>query len=134
MKKHIYGRIWGVLQLGFWVIMIPWTILSVPIDLYAEHHAVAPWLQQIFALPWVDWRIGVVIISTFLCLLVAIGLIWTGWMQMHPIANHNGNSVHEEALQRINAVNSFSKAAYLDSIRRQAHEYALARKKKRESK
>ncbi|MHA1519972.1 MAG: hypothetical protein ACTSRK_07285 [Promethearchaeota archaeon] len=134
MKTHIMGRIWGGLQLGFWVIMIPWIILSVPIDLYGETHTVSPFLRNILDHPWVSWQIGVVVLSTLNMILLTIAIIWRGYSKMMPITTTVLPTIQEQTLNRIKAVQSFSKEDYFSKIRQEAHQYHLQNEKKKERK
>ncbi|MHA1672709.1 MAG: hypothetical protein ACTSYI_03695 [Promethearchaeota archaeon] len=125
------GRIWGGLQLGFWIIMIPWIILSIPVDLYGETHTVSPGLREILDLSWVDWRIGVVILSTFNTILLGIAIIWRGGAKMIPISTTVLPGIRDQTINRIEAVQSFSKDEYFTKIRQQAHQFHLQKEKKR---
>lgn len=137
MRKHIYGQIWGVLQLGFWVIMIPWIIIAIPVDLWAESiiksqpDRLPEEIQAFFLSPWVDWRWGLVILGVFYILLISVALIWGGWQRMHPLSTNNNLSQTEIALERYQAVQNFSKEKYLKKIREDAHVYRLEREKAR---
>lgn len=127
MTKHLYGKIWGILQLGFWIIMIPWIILAIPVDLYIESHSVSPQIAQFFAHAWLDWRTGVVVLSTLNVFLISIVFIWRGWQKMHPLATKGPENIEQHTLDRLNAVKGFSKDAYLDRIREEAIHYQQKR-------
>jgi len=155
MRYHIMGRIWGAGQLLFWIILIPWIILTIPLCLFYENHITPDWLQKIYDLPWVGWEWGILWISTFNMLLVSITLVWIGWHKMHPLVPNHAVAVAEpESLSldsnnqspdrksyeistkkspanRLALVKQFSKEGYIQQIRAEAHQVALSRKKKR---
>ncbi|UYP47289.1 hypothetical protein NEF87_003574 [Candidatus Lokiarchaeum ossiferum] len=120
MKRNIYGRIWGIGQILFWVILIPWTILTMPLNLYYESHVAPTWLAKIYGLPWVGWEVGVIIVSTFSIFLVAGGIIWLGWQMLHPITHHDIKISNHERLAR---VKGFSKIDFLRKTHEEAKEY-----------
>ena len=66
MKRFIYGQIMGGIQLIFWLIMIPWIIITIPLDLYYTNplHEAPTWLAVIFEQSWIDWTYGLMMIST----------------------------------------------------------------------
>ncbi|MHA1775485.1 MAG: hypothetical protein ACTSWC_01855, partial [Promethearchaeota archaeon] len=119
MQKHIYGQIWGILQLGFWLIMIPWILIAIPGDLWVDMvikmnpERVPEGVQEFFQSQWVDWRTGLVILGIFYMLLVSIALIWVGWHKLHPISMSSDIPPEKIAMDRFHAVQSFSKEAYL---------------------
>lgn len=120
MKRNIYGRIWGGGQIVFWTILIPWTILTMPVNLYYEDRTPPTWLAKIYDLPWVGWEIGVMIVSTFSIFLVTGGIIWMGWQTMHPITKQRIAVNNHDRLDR---VKRFSKEDFLRKTHREAKEY-----------
>ncbi|MCF2142054.1 MAG: hypothetical protein K9W44_18540 [Candidatus Lokiarchaeota archaeon] len=131
MRKHIYGRLWGVIQLGFWIIMIPWILISIPLDLWYETSQHSNYFSDFFLSPWVDWKIGVIVLSTSNILLVCISIIWMGWHKIHPLTTAKAESLSQTNLDRLQAVQKFSKEAYLNQLRKEAHQYRILREKKR---
>ncbi len=119
MKYFIYGRIMGALQLLFWIVMIPWIILTIPIALYYEQSARVPplWFENILSQSWIDWKFGLMIISTMFVFLFCIGIIWLGWQMSHPISEHNGPIPN---VDRLALVQSFSKKKFLKDLHAEA--------------
>jgi len=120
MVKHSRGRLIGAGQLIFWGVLIPWIILTMPMHLYYTTHLAPDWLAALYALPWVDWRIGVMICLTINVLLVGGGLIWTGWQMMHPITAHNIKTTN---LDRLKLVKNFSKQQYREQLHQEARQF-----------
>ena len=120
MVKHSRGRLIGTVQLIFWAVLIPWIILTMPMHLYYTTHPTPNWLAALYALPWVDWRIGVMICLTFNVLFLGGGLIWMGWQMMHPITAH---SIKTTNLDRLKLVKGFSKKKYLEQLHQDARKY-----------
>jgi len=113
----------GTVQLLFWGVLIPWIILTMPMHLYystPSAHQAPSWLATLYELPWVDWRIGLMICLTINVLLVGGGLIWTGWQMMHPITAHN---IKRTNLDRLKLVKGFSKKDYLAQLHKEAREF-----------
>ena len=81
----------GAIQLIFWLIMIPWIIITIPLDLYytSPLHEAPTWLAVIFEQSWIDWTYGLMIISTLNMFLFILAIIFFGWTLMHPITEDN---------------------------------------------
>ena len=126
MVKHSRGRLIGTAQLIFWGVLIPWIIITMPMHLYYTTHPTPNWLSALYALPWVDWRIGLMICLTLDVLLLGGGLIWTGWQMMHPITAH---SIKTTNLDRLKLVKGFSKKQYLTELQENAQKYRQNKEK-----
>ena len=126
MKRFIYGRAMGYIQLIFWIIMIPWIILTIPVQLFLSQTGIQiPWLNSIFNLSWVDWKYGLMVVSTLNMFLLCIAIIWMGWQMMHPISEHHTPT---QNIDRLILVKQFSKKQFLKDIHQEAIEFQETRK------
>ena len=135
MLKQKYGRFIGYGQLIFWIIVLPWMIITIPLNLYYTQTKNKPpsWLESIYRIEFFNFDWGIVIISTFWMVLIGIGLIWVGWHHMHPITH---KKLKEDNLKynRLEIVEKFSKEDYLAQIRAEAREFREEQMKKRKKK
>jgi hypothetical protein len=122
MRRFIYGQIMGAIQLIFWLIMIPWIIITIPLDLYYTNplHEATAWLAAIFEQSWVDWKYGLMIISTLNMILFTLAMIWLGWTMMHPLTKDN---LELSNINRLKLVKSFSKKKFLQELHEEAREF-----------
>ena len=131
MLKQKYGRIIGFGQIIFWLIVLPWMIITIPLNLYyIQSDKIPPsWLEAIYSVGLFSFEWGVVIISTFWMILIGLGFIWVGWHQMHPITHQK---LKEQNLEknRLQVVEKFSKEKYLAQIQAEAKEFSAELKKK----
>ena len=116
----------GAIQLVFWLIMIPWIIITIPLDLYYTNplHEAPSWLAVIFEQSWIDWTFGLMMISTLNMSLLTAALVMLGWTMMHPITEEN---LKISNIDRLKLVKSFSKKKFL----RELHKEGLEFQKKR---
>ena len=131
MLKQKYGRFIGFGQIIFWLIVLPWIIITIPLNLYYEQSGNIPpsWLETIYSLEFFSFEWGIVIISTFWMVLIGLGLIWIGWHQMHPITHQTFVEQNLEK-NRLQVVEGFSKQKYLEQIQAEAKEFREELKKK----
>lgn len=122
MARFIYGKIMGAIQLIFWIILIPWIILTIPVDLFYTTTSNIPpsWLQVILDETWIDWTFGIIVISTLNMGLFCFGLIWIGWQMMHPITE---NEAKPSNIDRLKLVKQFSKEKFLQKLHQEARNY-----------
>lgn len=124
MLEQKYGRFIGFGQIIFWLIVLPWIIITIPLNLYYEQSGNIPssWLEAIYSVEYFSFEWGIVIISTFWMILIGLGLIWVGWHQMHPITH---KKLVEQNLEnnRLQVVEEFSKEKYLAQIQTEAKEF-----------
>ena len=122
MKKFIYGQIMGAVQLIFWSLMIPWIILTIPVDLfYTFSNSIPPnWIAVILDQSWIDWTYGLMMISTLNMTLIVLGMIWLGWTMMHPLTD---DQFKISNIDRLKLVKSFSKKSFLKSLHEEAKEF-----------
>lgn len=124
MLKQKYGRFIGFGQILFWLIVLPWIIITIPLNLYYEQSGNIPpsWLETIYSVEFFSFEWGIVIISTFWMVLIGLGLIWIGWHQMHPITHQK---LVEQNLDknRLQVVEEFSKQKYLEQIQAEAKKF-----------
>jgi len=55
MKHNINGRLWGIGQFIFWLILIPWIIIIIPLNYYYETHTAPDWLANLYRQDWIKW-------------------------------------------------------------------------------
>ncbi len=131
MLKQKYGRFIGFGQIIFWLIVLPWMIITIPLNLYyLQSDKIPPsWLEAFYKVEFFSFEWGIVIISTFWMILIGLGLIWVGWQQMHPITHQK---LIEQNLERnrLQVVEKFSKEKYLAQIQAEAKEFREELKKK----
>ena len=131
MLEQKYGRLIGLGQIIFWLIVLPWMIITIPLNLYyLQSDNVPPsWLEAIYKVGFFSFEWGIVIISTFWMVLIGLGLIWVGWHHMHPITHQK---LVEQNLEknRLEVVEKFSKEKYLAQIQAEAKEFSAELKKK----
>ena len=120
MVKYLFGRIMGGLQLIFWLLLIPLSILTIPVALFYLNHPTPVWLGSLFHHSWVDWRIGITVIFTILMLIISSSIIWLGWHLMHPISKNNEII---SGVDRLTLVKSFSKSNYLRKLQLDAKKF-----------
>jgi len=131
MLKQKYGRFIGFGQILFWLIVIPWIIITIPLNLYYMQSDIIPpsWLEAIYDVEFFNFDWGIVAISTFWMILIGIALIWIGWHQMHPITHHKLIDQKTES-NRLQVIEEFSKEKYLAQIQAEAKEFREKLKKK----
>ena len=131
MLEQKYGRLIGFGQIIFWLIVLPWMIITIPLNLYyLQSDNIPPsWLEAIYSVEFFSFEWGVVIISTFWMILIGLGIIWVGWHQMHPITHQK---LVEQNLEknRLEVVEKFSKEKYLAQIQAEAKEFSAELKRK----
>ena len=131
MLEQKYGRLIGFGQIIFWLIVLPWMIITIPLNLYyLQSDNIPPsWLEAIYSVEFFSFEWGVVIISTFWMILIGLGFIWVGWHQMHPITHQK---LVEQNLEknRLEVVEKFSKEKYLAQIQAEAKEFSAELKRK----
>lgn len=112
----------GFLQLMFWLIMIPWIILTIPVDLYytLSNNVPPNWLNLILQQPWIDWTFGLMMISTLNMFLFCFAIFWVGWQMAHPILEQTKPI---PAIDRLKLVKEFSKEKFLRKIHKEAKEF-----------
>ena len=108
-----------------------WVIIVAPLDLYYEDtaHPTPPALERIYKYPFFDWRVTTVIVLAAVILFMGAFLIWVGWYEMHPV-KINPKKIKNNNINRLKLVKTFNKEQFLENLRKEAHEYAMKRKKK----
>jgi len=131
MLKQKFGRLIGFGQILFWLIVLPWMIITIPLNLYyLQADKIPPsWLEAIYKVEFFSFEWGIVIISTFWMVLIGLGLMWIGWHQMHPIT-HQKLIDQKSENNRLQVVEKFSKEKYLAQIQAEAKEFREELKKK----
>ena len=131
MLEQKYGRFIGFGQIIFWLIVLPWMIITIPLNLYylQSDNIPSSWLEAIYSVEFFSFEWGIVIISTFWMILIGLGLIWVGWHHMHPITHQKLIDKNLEN-NRLEIVEKFSKEKYLEQIRAEAKEFREQLKKK----
>ncbi|QEE15365.1 hypothetical protein DSAG12_01190 [Promethearchaeum syntrophicum] len=124
MLEQKYGRFIGFGQILFWLIVLPWMIITIPLNLYYMQSDNIPpsWLETIYEVDFFNFEWGIVTISTFWMILIGMALIWIGWHQMHPIT-HQKLITQKSEKNRLQVVEEFSKEKYLAQIQAEAKEF-----------
>jgi len=131
MLEQKYGRFIGFGQIIFWLIVLPWMIITIPLNLYyLQSDKIPPsLLEAIYNVEFFSFEWGIVIISTFWMVLIGLGFIWVGWHQMHPITHQKLKEKNLEK-NRLEIVEKFSKDKYLAQIQMEAKEFSAELKRK----
>ena len=131
MLEQKYGRFIGFGQILFWLIVLPWMIITIPLNLYyIQSDNIPPsWLEAIYDVEFFNFDWGIVTISTFWMILIGVALIWIGWHQMHPIT-HQKLIDQKSETKRLQVVEEFSKEKYLAQIQAEGKEFRKELKKK----
>ena len=124
MLEQKYGRFIGFGQIIFWLIVLPWMIITIPLNLYYMQSDNIPpsWLEAIYNVEFFNYDWGIVAISTFWMILIGVALIWIGWHQMHPIT-HQKLIAKKSEIKRLQVVEEFSKEKYLAQIQAEGKEF-----------
>ena len=131
MLEQKYGRFIGFGQILFWLIVSPWIIITIPLNLYYMQSDNIPpsWLEAIYNVEFFNYDWGIIAISTFWMILIGVALIWIGWHQMHPIT-HQKLIAKKSEIKRLQVVEEFSKEKYLAQIQAEGKEFREKLKKK----
>ena len=131
MLEQKYGRFIGFGQIIFWLLVLPWMIITIPLNLYyLQSDNIPPsWLETIYNVEFFNYDWGIVAISTFWMILIGVALIWIGWHQMHPITHQKLIDKKSET-KRLQVVEEFSKEKYLAQIQAEGKEFREKLKKK----
>ena len=131
MLEQKYGRFIGFGQILFWLIVSPWIIITIPLNLYYMQSDNIPpsWLEAIYNVEFFNYDWGIIAISTFWMILIGVALIWIGWHQLHPIT-HQKLIAKKSEIKRLQVVEEFSKEKYLAQIQAEGKEFREKLKKK----